>query len=152
MRLPRWRHGLPDAHDAPFGSGHGAFVFLVERTRQDDIGMARRLRHEKVDDAEEFELLQGGAGVVGVRQGDEGVKADTEEPANLTPVDGLHHLRGGVAHARQLVGGDPPALGHDTAMLGIVEVSPARQLITALAVLPPTLAIALPSNGRVAAP
>src|SRR5262249_14696916 len=37
-RLFRRLHGPPDADDAAFGRGHGAFVFLLQRARQDDVG------------------------------------------------------------------------------------------------------------------
>src|SRR5262249_10447898 len=42
-------------------------------------------------------------------------------------------------------------LGHNLAVIRIVDVSPARELVTALPVLSPALAIALARDGRVAA-
>src|SRR5439155_13130799 len=138
-RLSRRLHRLPDADDAAFGSGHSAFVFLLQRARQDDIGVARRFGHKKVDDAEELEPLERGPRVLGVRQRHKGIETDAQESADLPTVDGLPHLYGGAAEARQDVFGNPPTFGNDTAVFRVVDVPSARQLVTALPVLPPTL-------------
>src|SRR4029450_3896368 len=64
-------------------------------------------------------------------------------------MDGLAHLCGGLADAWQFVFGHAPALGHDAAVLRIVDISPTWELVTPLAMLPPTLAIPLARDGRV---
>src|SRR4029453_7407436 len=66
-------------------------------------------------------------------------------------MDGLAHLCGGVADAWQFVFGHTPALGHDAAVLRIVDVSPTWELVTSLSMLSPALAIPLASDGRVPA-
>src|SRR5262249_38501025 len=82
-----WRlHGLSDADDAAFGRGHGALVFLLQRARQNDIGMARRFGHKEVDDAEELELLERGPRVLGVRQRHQGIETNAQQAADLAPV------------------------------------------------------------------
>src|SRR5207249_1375246 len=64
---------------------------------------------------------------------------------------GLPHLRSSVAHAWQFIFSHAPAFGHDAAVLRIVDVPSARELVTTLPVLPPTLAIPLAGDGRVPA-
>src|SRR5262249_4469510 len=66
-------------------------------------------------------------------------------------MDSLAHLRGGVAAAWQFVFGHAPALGNDAAVLRIVDVPPARELVTPLPMLSPALAIPLTGDGRVPA-
>src|SRR5574341_1771299 len=111
--------------------------------------MARRFGHEKVDNAEKFEPFERRPRVIGIRQRHQGIETDAQQPADLPTVDGLAHLGGGVANARQDVFGHTPTLGNNAAVLWIIDVPPARQLVTALPVLAPALAIALASNGRV---
>src|SRR5262249_24779957 len=140
-----------DADDAAFSVGDSAFVLFLQRARQDDIGIAGRFRHEKIDDAEELEPFERRPSVLGIRERHEGIETDTQQPPHLPPVDGLTHLRSSIADAWQFVFGHTPALGHDAAVLGIVDVSPARELVTPLPMLSPSLAIALASDGRVPA-
>src|SRR5215470_18665930 len=66
-------------------------------------------------------------------------------------MDGLAHLRGSIADAWQFLFGHAPALGHDAAVLRIVDIAPTRELVTPLPMLPPTLAVALTGDGRVPA-
>ena len=48
-RLARRRDGVADADDAALGARDRAFVLLVQRAGQDDVGVLRRLGEEEVD-------------------------------------------------------------------------------------------------------
>src|SRR5215510_8290277 len=66
-------------------------------------------------------------------------------------MDGLAHLRGGIADAWQFLFSHAPALGHNAAVLRIVDIAPTRELVTPLPMLPPALAVTLAGDGRVPA-
>src|SRR5262249_51402827 len=61
-RTPRRLHRGVDLDDAPLDRRRRALVFLVERSGQDDVGVARALGEEELDDGVELELLEGGGG------------------------------------------------------------------------------------------
>ena len=63
-RLAWRRHRIAQTHAAALAGGDRAFVFLLQRAGQHDVGVARGLAHEEVDAAEELQLLQRGAGAV----------------------------------------------------------------------------------------
>src|SRR6185436_10267575 len=85
-RLPGAIDGLVDANNAAFRLRHGTVVLFLERPRKHHVGVARALAHEEIDGDVEVELRKGGAHEVVVRQRDDRVEADREQPANLPRV------------------------------------------------------------------
>src|ERR1700722_4112489 len=68
-------HRLLDMDDAAFGRAADAFLFFLQTSGKDYIRVMCGLRHEEVDDAEEFELLQGFFSELGIRKGNEWIEA-----------------------------------------------------------------------------
>jgi hypothetical protein len=150
-RLPRRRHGLPDARHPTLGGGHGAFLLLVQRPGENDVCVVRGFVEEKINRAVEFQFLQRLADHVVVGQRDDRIEANRDEPFDLASVDRLHELIRGEPFSRQLFFLDPPDLADVTPMLGVFDVPVAWELVALVAVLASALAIALTGNRSVAA-
>ena len=148
--LPGRVDRLADADHSPLGARDSALVLLVQRAREDQVRVARRLREEEVDGDEEVEPLEGLLRERGVRQGDQRVEADGDEAADFPAVNHLHDLRGGRALAGQRALGDAPGRGHLGPVSRVLDVARPRELIAALALLACPLAVALPGDRRVA--
>lgn len=65
--LARRFDGGVDLDDPPLARGGGAFVLLVERAGQDDVGVMAGLGDEEVDHAVELEPIECLAGEVRIR-------------------------------------------------------------------------------------
>src|SRR5581483_4148941 len=74
-----------------------------------------------------------------------------EEAADLAPVQHLHDLRRGRALPRDGLLRDAPEPRDVRAVLGVLDVARARELVAALPVLARALAVPLAGDGRVAA-
>ena len=137
--------------DAAFDVGRRAFVLLLQRAGQHDVGVARGLGQEEVDHGEELELLERLADEVAVGQRDHRVEADAEQALDLAVVDRFEQRHGRQARVRDGRFLDAPDAGDVLAVLGVLDVARAGQLIALLAVLAPALAVALAGDRRVAA-
>src|SRR5579884_2039190 len=150
-RLAGRVYRLANADDAPLRAGRSSLVFLMQRTWQDNIGVAGRLAHKEVNHRVVLDTVERLFGEAGVRQGDDRVEADGEQALDLAGVHQLDDLFGGVALARQLRLGDAPNLGDILAMLRVLDVAVAGKLIALVAVLAPALTVALAGNRSIAA-
>src|ERR1700719_13111 len=106
------------------------------------------LRHEEVDDTEEFELLQGFLSELGIRKGDERIEARGQQCLDLAAMNRFHDLYGGIAGLGNLVGSNSPDLCRVSASFGIVDRTLTGKLVAFLAVFAATLPISLPRNHR----
>src|SRR5262249_7212834 len=86
-----------------------------------------------------------------VRQRHQGVDAEAQKPTHLAAVDFAEQLVDIHARPRQFIGGNAPNSGDVGAVLVILDVAAAGQLVALLAMLAPALAVALSRDGRVAA-
>jgi hypothetical protein len=77
-RLARRINRLFNANHAALGAGDGSFVFLVQRTGQNDVGVARGFAHEKFDDGKMLQLRQHFLGEIRVRQTHDGIDANRQ--------------------------------------------------------------------------
>ena len=103
------RTGLPwrcdggiDLDDPPLTAGRGAFVLLVQGSRQDDVGVVAGLREEEVDGRIELEAVERLGGEVGVGSRDGGIEADRDQTLDLPSVYRLDDLLCRDALARDL--------------------------------------------------
>src|SRR4029077_15988688 len=108
------------------------------------------LRHEEVDDTEEFELLQGFLSEPGIRKGDERIEARGQQCLDLAAMNRFHDLYGGIAGLGNLVGSNSPDLCRVSASFGIVDRTLTGKLVAFLAVFAATLPIPLPGDHRAA--
>ena len=150
-RVARRVHRGPDAAHPPLRGGRRALLLLVQRAGQHHVGVARRLAHEEVDHAQEIHPPDGLAQVVRVGVAHHRVAADVDQAAHLARVDRLEHLHRRLALVGELLVGDPPHAADVRAVLGVLDVAVAGQLVALVAVLAPALPVALPGDGAVAA-
>lgn len=87
---------LPHADDAALAGGHRPFVFLVQRARQNDVCVPRRFTHEEIAAGKEIQPLQRLRDVVRVGQRDEWIETNRDQSFDLTVVNPLHDLDGGM--------------------------------------------------------
>src|SRR5581483_1978037 len=125
---------LPDPDDTPLDGRRRALVLLVQRAGQHEVGVARGLGEEEVDRDEEVGSLERLAREALVGQRDERVEAEREEAADLAPVQHLHDLRRGRALPRDALLRDAPEPRDVRAVLGVLDVARARELVAALPV------------------
>ncbi len=118
---------------------------------KDDVGMPGRLVEEEIDGDVELQFLQHPLDEVAVRQRHLGVEADAEQAADFAAVDLAEDLVGVHAAVRQFRRIDAPHLGDVGAVLRVLDVAAAGQLIALLAVFASALAVALAGDGGVAA-
>src|SRR5262249_45646023 len=104
-----------------------------------------------IDGDVELQLLQGTRDEVVVRQRNLGIETETEQTADLAPVDLAEQFVAVDAGVRDVVGIDAPDAGDAGAVLGVLDVAHAGALIALLAVFAATLAVGLPGDGAVAA-
>jgi hypothetical protein len=76
-----------DLNDAAFDLSYGAFVLLVEATRQDDVSMPRRVVQKEVDGGVELELLEAARDERVVGKRDFRVEADRQQRLDLAAID-----------------------------------------------------------------
>src|SRR5215469_10071157 len=144
-------HHLAMADDPAFHISCGAFVLFHQGTSQNDVGIASRLRQEKIDVDVELQLLQGLAHVVRIWQRDRRIEADGKQTLDLAVVNRLNQRHGRQTFARKRLLRHAPNTGDVLAVLGIRDVSVAGELVALLSLLACTLAVALAGNHGVAA-
>ena len=150
-RIARRIHRLADAHDATLGRGDRAVFLLVKRTGQNEIGVAGGFVEEEINADVVFQFLQRLADHVVVRQRDERVEADADQPLDLAAMNRLHDFVGGESFAGHVLFVNAPHLADVFAMLGILDVAVARKLVALVAVFASALAVTLTGDGGVAA-
>ena len=149
--IARRVHRLADAHDAAFSRRDRAFLFFMERAGQNQIGMTRGFVEEEIDADVELQFLQRLPDHVVVRQRNQRVEADADEPLDLAAMDRLHDLVSGQALAGHVLLVNAPDAADVLAVFGIFDVPVARELIALVAVLASALAVALAGDRGVAA-
>ena len=125
-RARRAVHRLAHALHATLGVGERAFLLRIAATRQDDIGVLRRLRHEQLLAHEEVQRLQRADDMARVRVGAHRVLAEQEQAADA-PVDHGGEALGGF-QARRLVQLDTPCRLELRAHLGVGHLLIARKV------------------------
>ena len=118
-------NGFIDLDDAALGGCHRAFVFFVQRTGQDDVGVARRLVEEKINRHVEVELFQLRPHIIVVRQRDHRIEAETQQPFDLAALDLAEDLIGIHARLGQFIRCHAPDSRNVGAMFGIRQVATA---------------------------
>ena len=144
--------GLVDLDDATLAGRGGAFVFLVQRPGQHDVGVVGRLRQEEVDDGVELEPIERLRGELCVGRRHSRVEADRQQPLDLPGVDRLDDLLGGDPLTRDLVLVAAPHRRDVGPVVGVRDVAVAGELVALVAMFPTALAVALPGDRRHAAP
>src|SRR4029434_254847 len=104
---------------------------------------------EEINRAVKLQFLQRRAGAVRIRDGNQRIETDANEPFDLAALDGVENLTRGKALFRQVALRQTPELGDELSMLRIVDVAAARKLVAALAVFAPALTVALAGEGPV---
>src|SRR5580704_7775148 len=136
--------------DAAFGRATDAFLFFLQTSRQDHIRVMCGLRHKKIDDAEEFELLQGLHCELGIRKGNKWIEAGGQQCLDLSTMNRFHDLYGGITCLRNLFGSNSPDLCRVCAGFRVADGSLTGKLVAFLAVFAATLPIPLPGDHRAA--
>src|SRR5262249_47530998 len=150
-RLTRTGDRFVDLDDAALGGRDDSLVLLVKRAREHDVGPTSGLVQEEVDGRVELELLERAAHERVVRKRDDGVGADRQEPANLSPVDLSEEPVRVDPGLRQVVRRYAPHAGDVCPVVRISQVARPRELVAFLAVLATALPVALARDGRIAA-
>jgi hypothetical protein len=91
----------------------------------------------------ELERVVVGHDPLDVGHRDQGVVADPEQALHAALAERMDELDRRDAGERQLGLWDAPVVGHERAVLGVLDVTSPRELVGLLPVLPPALAVAL---------
>ena len=125
-RIARRRDGLLEPHAAAFAGGDRSFVLFLQRAGQDDVGVPRGFRQEKIDASEKLQLLERGPRAVGVGNGDQRIEADGQQAADLSRFDRIEDLARSQPCPRKFGFRDAPEVGDEFAVFGIFDVARAR--------------------------
>src|SRR5215468_7222767 len=151
FRVARRINRFVDLDDAPFDLCDDAFVLFVQRAGQDDVGVVRRFIQEEVYRHVKFQFVEHTRDEVVVRQRDLRVEADRKQAFDLAAINFAEDFVGVHARAGHLFFVNAPDFRYVSAVLWIVNVAGAGQLITLLTMLAPALPVALTCNRRVTA-
>src|SRR5262249_28268421 len=151
FRFARRVNRFVDLDDTTFDLRDDSFVLFVQRAWQDNVGVMRRFIQEEVYRHVKFQFVEGLRDEIIVRQRDLRVEAYRQQTFDLAAIDFADQLVGVHARAGHLFFVNAPDFRYISAVLWIVNVARAGQLIAFLAVLAPALPVALTRNRRVAA-
>src|SRR5205823_4275552 len=110
-------------HAAALAGRDGALVLFLQRTGENDVGVAAGFGEEEIDAGVEIELLERLAGALVIGNRDERVDADGEQALNFSSLYGIQDFDGGQSLARQFALGDVPEIRDVLAVLGIFDVA-----------------------------
>ena len=142
---------LVDLDHPPLGAGRRSPRPPPAGAGQHDVGVPGRLAEEEVDGDEELQLLQHPGDEAVVRQRHLGVEAEAEQALDLALVDLAEQLVGVHTRVGDALLRHVPDAGDVGAMLGVLDVAHAGELVALLAVLAAALAVGLAGDGAVAA-
>src|ERR1700736_5504042 len=100
--LPRTIDCFVDLDNAALGRRHDPLVFLLQRTRKNNVRIACRIVKEKINRYVKLELLERALDKVVIRQRDNRIERDRKQSANFAAIDLSEDLISVHAGFRQL--------------------------------------------------